>query len=138
MSNDVEEFISLGEQLLERRPGYASTIEMVASGYAKLKRFDKALELVDDALKSVPDSLEMLCLRSRLLFYSGKIDEAYKVLDDVIALNPMYATAYELRGSFMYQQQRFAEAKEALTVCVQLDPNSRQLSLSVGNHTFTR
>lgn len=131
-SNDVEKSISLGEHLLERRPGDASAIELVASGYAQLKRFDKALELVDDALKSSPGSLEMLSLRSRLLFYSNKIDEAYKILDDVIALNPKYANAYELRGSFLYQQKRFDEAKEALSVFVQLDPTASDSRLVLG------
>jgi len=120
--DDVEKFIALGEELLKRRPGDFNTLGLVATGYAELDNFVKALEIVNRALELDPDSLKTLCLRSRLLFHSGKIDEAYDVLDNVIALDDNYANAYGLRGSFLRGQGKFAQARFAFEKCVQLDP----------------
>ena len=121
--NDVEKFIALGEKLLKRRPGDFNTLGLVAEGYAELDNFHKALEIVDRALELDPDSLKTLCLRSRLLFHSGKTDEAYKILDDVLALDDKYANAYALRGFFlMRDEKKIAEARVALEKCVELDP----------------
>lgn len=119
---DAEKLISLGEQLLVRRPNDSNTQGLVASAYAKQNNFEKALEIVDRSLELDSDSVKMLCLRARLFFYSGNIDEAYKTLDEVVSIDSNFSTAYELRGSFMYQQNRFDEAKMSLTRCVELDP----------------
>ncbi|MCH8824412.1 MAG: tetratricopeptide repeat protein [Planctomycetes bacterium] len=120
--DDVKKLIALGEQLLERRPSDSNTMGLVAEGYATLNKFDKAQKLVDHSLELAPDSLRILCLRARILFFSGNIDEAYKALGDALALDNKFANAYELRGSFMYNQSRFAEARVALEKCVELDP----------------
>ncbi|MCX7994911.1 MAG: tetratricopeptide repeat protein [candidate division WOR-3 bacterium] len=52
-----------------------------AENFLKRNEFDKALNMVDEALKLVPEMSEAVVLKSRILFQSGNIDDALNNLE---------------------------------------------------------
>lgn len=58
-------------------------------------------------------------------FNSGKMDEALKEFNDVIAANPSLADAYYYRAMVYLNKQQNAQAKADLNKLLELDPNSK-------------
>lgn len=58
-------------------------------------------------------------------FNSGKMDEAMKEFNDVIAANPSMADAYYYRAMVFLNKQQNAQAKADLNKLLEIDPNSK-------------
>jgi tetratricopeptide (TPR) repeat protein len=58
-------------------------------------------------------------------FNGGKMDEALKEFNDVIAANPSLADAYYYRAMVYLNKQQNAQAKADLNKLLELDPNSK-------------
>ena len=71
----------------------------------------KAMEIIEEAMKYDPLSLELMCAKADLLRYTKKYEEANKLLKKVLGLDPEYRRAMEsLSFNYTYLNQE----KEAL------------------------
>ncbi|HUJ61917.1 MAG TPA: hypothetical protein VLX92_25605, partial [Kofleriaceae bacterium] len=84
----------------------------------------RALELADASLK-LRRTARTLLERARALQRLDRIDEALDSVDAAMALVKDYAPAYEQRALILWSAKRYDDAKEAMQMYLELDPNGR-------------
>jgi len=104
-----------------------------------VNRFADARTLLDDALKSQPDNLDLLYSRSLALERLGQINEAEKDLRAVLAQEPDDARALNALGYMLaVHTKRLDEAHELVGRALTLDPNDAAIIDSMGWVEFKR
>jgi hypothetical protein len=83
---------------------------------------DQALELLDQSLKLRRQSRTLL-ERARALQRLRRIDDAIASIDDAIKMNDSYAPAWEQKGMLLWSEKKYAEARPALEMYLQLAPD---------------
>ncbi|MHB8054799.1 MAG: tetratricopeptide repeat protein [Candidatus Aminicenantales bacterium] len=61
--------------------------------------------------------------KAALCLQYNMVDEAFKYIDQAIALNPRFTAAINLRGFALMMKGRIPEAIQALRTCVEIDPS---------------
>lgn len=91
--------------------------EALAEGDAQ-----QALDLFDEALKLKKDKRTFVD-RGRALHNLGKTDEAVASIDEAIKMSESYAPAWEQKGLILWSAQRYGDARPALEMYLQLQPD---------------
>ena len=81
---------------------------------------DKALELVEQALRLNPDLIEARHLLGVIYLDQGKFDKALEELEQVVRVNPYNPTVHENIGLALVSKGRFEEAFDELKKAVKL------------------
>ncbi|KAF0986970.1 hypothetical protein HZS_7047 [Henneguya salminicola] len=76
----------------------------------KLGNYDRALELINEAIKINPQCARNYVQRARILIKLNKFDMAIKDCDESISINPDYGVAYKFRGRAKQLLGRLEEA----------------------------
>ena len=84
---------------------------------------DEALGEMDAAIKSRPDSPQLLSIRGSLRFRSGKIAESILDFDKCIELSPEIKPFLWQRGIALYYAERFKDGLEQFSVHREVNPN---------------
>jgi len=83
---NIEGTISTVEELLNLNPADLSLQKVLIDAYIKSKKYDKALKMVDEALFSFPDDLNLVELKAMTLALKGEMqkagDEYMKLIKD--------------------------------------------------------
>ncbi len=82
----------------------------------------QALDLFDQALKLKKDKRTYVD-RGRALHNLGRTDEAVASIDEAIKMSESYAQAWEQKGKILWSAQRYGEARTALEMYLQLQPD---------------
>ena len=61
--------------------------------------------------------------RGRALHNLGRTDEAVASIDEAIKMSESYAQAWEQKGKILWSAQRYGEARTALEMYLQLQPD---------------
>jgi DNA-binding response OmpR family regulator/tetratricopeptide (TPR) repeat protein len=83
---------------------------------------DQALQLLDQSLK-LKRQARTLLERARALQRLRRIDDAIGSIDDAIKMNDSYAPAWEQKGMLLWSEKKYAEARPALEMYLQLAPD---------------
>jgi len=96
---------------------------LATKGRTKLSEGEpqEALELFDQSLKLKKDKRTYVD-RGRALANLGKIDEAVSSYDEAIKISESYAPAWEQKGLTLWSAQRYGDARPALEMYLQLQP----------------
>ena len=85
------------EQLLReiaRNPQDARFPYLLSGFYAQFGQMEKAISVLDDAIKIIPNKQQFLFLRARLILSQGKNDEAIKLAKETYEMTPQFDTAW--------------------------------------------
>ena len=96
----------------------------LADYYLRLRRFDDARELVTPFVKDEKTFVESSILLARIEAYAGKMPEAHRILDGVLARHPKHVEALLVRGQLYLAENNTANALTALQTAVDGNPNS--------------
>lgn len=77
-------------------PGEARLLEKIASGYAKLGEFGKALNSIERAIDLIPGSPRFTCRKAGYLLGLGDSEQSITLCRALLAADPEYAEAYQL------------------------------------------
>ncbi len=72
----------------------------LARVYIKIGKFQEGETLVDSMLKDHPDNAEALCLKSFILWKMNRKEDAFKILQKILRMNPEHANANFYYGIF--------------------------------------
>ncbi len=97
-----------------------------------MKRYDKALEDYDKALRLDPQSFSAYNSRGDLHLDAERYDEARADFDKAINLNPKFSRAYNNRGVLHYEIRRYDEALADYAQAIRLDPESARAHMNRG------
>ncbi len=92
------------------------------------KAFEAALPALETALSKAPDKVEIINSLGTCQMALGKMDDAIKTYNKVLAIDPKNAMAYFNIGSVYQIQQNHEKAVEYLTKAADLEEDERFLS----------
>uniref|UniRef100_A0A7V3VU78 Tetratricopeptide repeat protein n=1 Tax=candidate division WOR-3 bacterium TaxID=2052148 RepID=A0A7V3VU78_UNCW3 len=83
-----------------------------AESYLKKNDFEKALSMIDEALKLVPEMSEAVILKSKILFQAGNIDDALNQLESFTKRHPDNIESILSFAGMLKSLGRLKQAKE--------------------------
>lgn len=98
------------------------TLERIANCYSDAGLYENCLSTLDKALNMEPDKHSLLSLRANILYEAGRISDAIKAWDDVLAKYPDYAWGYYRRGWIKDNAKDIDGAIEDYTMSITLNP----------------
>ncbi len=109
----------------------------LASIYREAGRTDRAVEILVQADKDMPDTTEIKYDLAMLYERQGKMDEFEKLMKRVIELDPDNANAYNSLGyTYADQNRHLDQAQDLLERALDLDPDNAYILDSVGWYLF--
>jgi tetratricopeptide (TPR) repeat protein len=104
----------------------------LASGYLALAKthiyydwdWDAADTCLTKAADLQPGSVDVFLIRSRLSIILGNLDQAIKLSEQVIALDPLRSNSFLLLGQTLYTAGRYEEALAAMQKALDLNPQA--------------
>jgi TolB-like protein/tetratricopeptide (TPR) repeat protein len=87
---------------------------------------------VAQALKLSPRDPSVLGAAARLAFIHGRFDEALRLVNNSLAVDPLAPLNFELLGDIRYFSGKFPEAEAAIRKTIQISPTSANMHYSLG------
>ncbi len=112
-SGETEKAIKLLESLYQQSPDNASFYRKLKDAYESVKRYDEAMELVQDRIDENPTP-QLLSEKARLLHQADDREAAEKMWADAIALAPDRPATYRIVYQTLVDVRRFSHAIEVL------------------------
>lgn len=122
------------DNMAEQFPGHSLRILLLrAELYNGMEEFQKAFDLITEALQSRPDNRELLYTRALLAERLDKMDVLEADLQQILAKNPDDAGALNALGyTLVDRTDRYKEAAVYLEKAIQLEPDSAVITDSYG------
>ncbi len=98
-----------------------------ANGFLRDKKADKAVPMLQEAVKLFPDYFEARLSLASELARANRLNEAIIELEHARKVNPRDARLYHLFGMILMQKQLPGPAAEVLAEAIKLSPNDPQL-----------
>ncbi|MCD6310309.1 MAG: tetratricopeptide repeat protein [Candidatus Eremiobacteraeota bacterium] len=86
---------------------------------------ERAWEILNPLLKKNPDNIELLCIKSNLLWTENKFDRALKILDDILEKDSTNTTALIFKTQLLLDRFKNESARETVEKLMKIDPNRR-------------
>lgn len=104
-----------------------------ATIYRDAGRSEQAIELLEQADRSLPNTIEIKYDLGMMYERQGRFEDFERMMRDIIDLDPENANALNSLGyTFADQNQRLDEARDLLNRAVQLEPDNPYILDSVG------
>ena len=103
--------------------------ELKADASYALRRFDEALDFVDEALRHRPANSSLHCLKARILQEKGEHKRALRAIDQAIYTHERNATAHYYKARICSALGSLKAAKRSLKRCVELDNSQTEAFL---------
>ena len=103
---------------LYMRQLYSSVYDGLSKSYLALGKYDEALETINKAIflsEKIPDApvLPLQLMKANILSTMGEDQQAMSLLDEMIKLNPEFASAYVIRARLLLKKAILAGNKKA-------------------------
>jgi tetratricopeptide (TPR) repeat protein len=119
---DTKAAEDLLKKVVDKDPGTRS-LTTLAQFYEEVKEYGPAADALRKAIEVTPDNLDLKKQLAEDLLFSGQLDAALKVYQDLAAEDPK-EVRWQLRLSQVYKQQRnFNKAEEASAKARQMAPD---------------
>ena len=108
-----EKMVQVLEQAIKDLPTQFGAYNMLARYWVTQKKAEKALELAEAYLSKVetgPSRISAMVLKAQVLFELKKVDEAAKIVDEILQQNPGDVAAHSLRGDILLLQKDYLGA----------------------------
>src|SRR5215472_2553198 len=111
-----------------------------ASAYLALARtqishdwdWDAANTFLTKAAALEPGNVEVFRIRSRLAWVSGDLDQAVRLAEQVVVLEPLRSNSYLGLGHLLYLAGRYDEAQSKLQKALELNPQATFVHFTLG------
>ncbi len=108
-AGEFEEAIQILESLYEETPKNSSFYRKLKEAYESVKRYDDALQLVEDQIGENPTP-SLLSEKARLLYQKGAEKQANQTLEEAISLAPEQTSTYRIVYQTLAEIRRFKRA----------------------------
>lgn len=110
-------------------------LQLIEEGEKRIKqgRFDEALVILEDVLKSKPDSASIRILMGKAYEEIKENEKARQLYEEAIEKNPQYLRAHDVLSNFLLKTGKKEEALSSLEVAVKISPLNANRQVLVGN-----
>ncbi|MBI4245184.1 MAG: protein kinase, partial [Planctomycetes bacterium] len=127
-----DDAISELEQVLKIKPDYALAHTKLADIFLEIKKQDKALFHIEEALRLNKSSIDYYTL-GQIHLDLGNYVKSESAAREAIKLDPKCADAYSLLGYSLLQQNKLQEAEENTQKAVSLKNDSANIYVNLSN-----
>ena len=128
--------ISDAEKLLNKSlrvdPLYVKSYYDLAAIYLKSGKYDLCSRLLVRTLKRYPQVPELRRLLSLCRLQQEELEQAFTEAQAAVAIDPYCAAGYELLGYTLSRLGRYAEARQAYSIGLTLDPSNVGMRVNMG------
>jgi tetratricopeptide (TPR) repeat protein len=125
-SGKPEEAASALNQALQRAPRRVDLHRQAMVFLAGKGQFTEALGLLDRAVRTLPQSREILLMRATTLELAGRTEDAGKLLGEMQNRWPEWHAIWVAHGVVLASHQHFEDARQALETAVALGARSSE------------
>lgn len=108
------------------------SLAQAASLYEKMKKYNKANDLYEQALLYSPNRIEVLYNYSLSLNKSHQANQAKKIFNKITSINPAFMLAHYNLGNIYYRQGNYNKALEAFAKSARINPLSSDSYYNLG------
>lgn len=112
----------LFSQLKTKNPRLPDTYLIIARIMHQQGNLSSALKEIDDGLQLLPDNVDLLCEKAKLLINADKLPEAENILDHL----PENSKACYLKGIFYRKAENLTLAVKNLRLALEFDNNNQE------------
>jgi tetratricopeptide (TPR) repeat protein len=127
-----EQGIALLKESLRIYPSYSEALSQLSVGYYKIADYPNAVVYSKKALEHNPNDIITLNNLGSSLFQTGKPEEALKLYERVVKLNPRYEDGWMNLGSINGMAKRFDEAIKNFNTVLSINPNNARAHYYLG------
>lgn len=119
------------EQSRDRSKGEYQSIGAIAAVYAKMKKPEEAVKVLDGYLAAHPKDLDALQMKANVLASSTDATAFVKVVDQIKQLYPDRANGYYLAGELYAGQKDYDKALREFKTAAEKSPEDARISVSI-------
>ncbi|BCL79448.1 tetratricopeptide repeat protein [Ktedonobacteria bacterium brp13] len=97
------------------------TILQQAQQYYQEQNYEKAFDLVEQALRIAPQDKDALILKGQLLGTAGRYNEARQTIEQLLQVDPNNAMGWSMRAVVLSNQGHYKQALESIERSLELD-----------------
>ncbi len=119
---DDQKAIDFAQKILAEDPSQLDAIRMLAILYAKIKESDKAIEVLKEGIKTLPEDRTLRLQLAEAYARADDFENAEIILKDIIALNPENIADHINLASFYAQRDELDKAENEFRNIISLNP----------------
>ncbi len=128
----VKQFI--GEDFKDAYTNTTLSLNFAADSLIEKKEFDKATQLAEATLESMPKNIDVLITLVNINLQKGDPVVAEKYLNKALAIDPLNKQLYYVLGTSYIDLKQNEKAEEALRKAIEIDPNYSEAQYQLGAH----
>ncbi len=128
----VKEFI--GEDFKDAYTNTTLSLNFATDSLIGKKEFDKATQLAEATLESMPKNIDVLITLVNINLQKGDPVVAEKYLNKALAIDPLNKQLYYVLGTSYIDLKQNEKAEEALRKAIEIDPNYSEAQYQLGAH----
>jgi len=121
---------ALHEKMLLLRPSTPSSYVNLALAQARMKKFDEAIQTLKQGIERIPNSEILMGRLGHTYLVTGKLNEAFAVMQQVLDINPKYFDAVTASAVIMDNLGKKEEARGFYERALAIEPENRFLRMS--------
>ena len=129
-AGDFAAAAEIHKEMVDLRPKSASSHVNLALAQARMKDFDAAIATLKKGIEAVPDSEILLSRLGHTYFVTGRQNEAFEAMQQVLAVNPRYLDALTACAIITDGQGKKAEARDYFERALDVEPENKFLRMS--------
>lgn len=111
------------ENIMQQGENDNFTLISLAKVYKELGLYQKAEDLINQAVSNTPESLNYKCRLADIYIAENNTEKALKIIKDIININERFIAAYSLGAKAALKIQNFELAKDFAQKMINLDMN---------------
>jgi TolB-like protein/DNA-binding winged helix-turn-helix (wHTH) protein/Flp pilus assembly protein TadD len=120
----LERALALAQQAITLDDSLPLAHSLLGQVYAKKRQYDQAIVEGERAIALAPNNADSYQFQAEVLNLAGRPQEALRIIEQAMRLNPRYPPGYLFRLGWTYQLTgRYAEAITALQEFIRRSPN---------------
>lgn len=120
----------LHEKMLALRPSTPSGYVNLALAQARMKKFDEAIETLKKGIEKIPDSEILLSRLGHTYLVTGRLNEAFAAMQQVLETNPKYFDALTASAVILDTLRKKEEARGYYEKALAIEPENKFLRTS--------
>jgi arylsulfatase A-like enzyme/Flp pilus assembly protein TadD len=129
-AGDFASAAEIHREMLDLRPKSASSYVNLALAQARMKDFDAAIATLKKGVEAVPDSEILLSRLGHTYFVTGRQNEAFEAMQQVLTVNPRYLDALTACAIISDGRGNKAEAGDYFERALEVEPENKFLRMS--------
>ena len=128
----VKQFI--GEDFKDAYTNTTLSLNYAADSLIGKKEFEKATQLAEAALETMPKNIDVLITLVNINLQKGDPIVAEKYLNKALVIDPLNKQLYYVLGTSYIDLKQNEKAEEALKKAIEIDPNYSEAQYQLGAH----